>query len=219
MAAINRAYFTPEECRAVLGKGSPDDDLVISRQAIAISRFFDRLTADFYGQDDEDVDRIYMPKGSGRQTIGWAESENPWRASGASRVLDIDPLVSLTAIRVDQGRDNTFSLTLAASDYELLPRNAALGPEAKPYRQVSLTPYGTQWSWLPGARVKLTGIFGWPSVPEAVWADCIELCGIWRGENPRATGNMNELETVVATSPMAMSLVKRIQQSYHRVTF
>lgn len=219
MAALNRAYFTAEEYRAATGKGDPDDDIVIVRQAVAISRLFDRLTGDFFGLDDDDVERVYMPKGNGRQSAGWAESENPWKSSGATRVLDIDPLVTLTSIKIDQGRDNTFSQTLVANDYELLPRNAPLDPEAKPYRQISLTPYGSQWAWAPGQRVKVKGAFGWPAVPEAVWADCIELCGIWRGENPRATGNMNELETVVATSPMAMSLVKKIQQNYHRVTF
>lgn len=159
-----------------------------------------------------------MPKSTGRAVYGWAESENPWRYGGMTRVLDIDDLVSLAVtdpITIDHQRDNTFSLSLVAADYELLPRNAAA--DGEPYHQIELTSWGSNPSFAPQARVRISGIWGWPAVPAGVKSDVIELCAIWRKESPRATGRINELDQVVTESPMAMSLVKRFRYAYSKV--
>lgn len=132
-------------------------------------------------------------------------------------MLDIDPLTSVTSITVDQGRDGTYSLTLAANDYEFLPLNADKKPEPEPWTQVRLTQWGSVVSWPSNCHVKVTGIFGWAEVPEAVKSEVIELCGIWRSENPRATGRMGELDVVISSSPMAMSLLKRVRDAYHAI--
>lgn len=146
----------------------------------------------------------------------WAESENPWLYGGLSRVLDIDPLVSVSSITVDEGRDNTFSRTLVASDYELLPRNAAQGPEPEPYRQIFLTNYGTLFGWPSQARVKVHGIFGWPSVPVGIRDGCIELAGILLGDSPLATRQYTDMGAVGASTE-ARGIVRGLIESHTRM--
>lgn len=157
-----------------------------------------------------------MPKSTRPATRwDWAESENPWRYGGLSRTLDIDDLVSITSIEVDEQIDNTFSLALASTDYELLPRNAALGSEPAPYTQIDLTPYGTQYRWLPNARVKVTGIWGWPAVPQAIRIATIKFTAIMRNEGPDATGRLMELDQVVEQSPEGKIMAYQLMRAYN----
>jgi hypothetical protein len=100
--------------------------------------------------------------------------------------------VSVTSITVDGARDNTFSTTLTTDDYELLPRNALLGSEAWPYTQIQLTTWGDMWAWLPGARIKVTGVWGWPSVPAPIFDAVIDLTRIKRREMPETDQVLTE---------------------------
>ena len=209
MAAIAQAYFTVVEFRAAINKGSPDDDLVLARQAVAVSRFIDRQTGQFFGKDSAAVIRYWVGDGSYCLRLTGDEDD------------DLCPGIADTtgmAVALDSAMAGTYSTTLSAGQYEAWPLNADKGPEPRPYRELVIPSWttGSFGFWPAGMRVRVTAIYGWPSVPEPIWADSMELCGIWRGENPRSTGNMNELEAVVSTSPMAMSLVKRIQRAYSR---
>lgn len=136
------------------------------------------------------------PRGRFR-TQDWAESENPWRAAGASRLLSVDDLVSVTSITIDEARDNTFSTTLTTNDYELLPRNAGKGPEVWPYTQIELTPWGSRWGWLPHVRVKVTGVWGWPSVPQPVVDAVIDITRIRRHEMPESLQGVQTEESIL----------------------
>lgn len=81
-------------------------------------------------------------------------------------------LVSVTTLKTDDGGDGTFETTWAASDYELLPRNAAAGPESRPYTKIEAV--GSQTfpvAYSRGEsrfRVEIDGTWGWPSVPTAI---------------------------------------------------
>lgn len=73
------------------------------------------------------------------------------------------PVVSLSAVQVDDNDDDTFELTLAAStDYFLEPEGA--NARGEPYWSLRLNPNGTQVTRWPRdrRRVRLTGVFGWP---------------------------------------------------------
>lgn len=184
-AAVTDAYVTVEEYKAIAGRISPEKADAVAGDLLSTTREIEKRLGRFFTKDASAQSRIFMPPpGRGRFPDGWAESENPWRATGAKRVLQIDDLVSVTSITIDEARDNTFSTTLTTNDYELLPRNAAKGPESWPYTQIELTSWGSHWAWLPSARVKVTGVWGWPSVPEPIKNACIDLTRIRRNEIP-----------------------------------
>lgn len=124
------------------------------------------------------------------------------------RVLHIDDLVSVTSIEIDESRNGSFVTALDTGDYELLPRNATKGPEPRPYTSIELTRGGSQWAWPSGANVRITGVWGWPSVPEAIIRGCVELTRILRLESPRATQMFNaDMGQMVGTNAMARSLI------------
>lgn len=206
--AINEAYGTAQGYRARVGKSDTGDDLLIGRHLLTCSRLFDRETGQFFSKDAEPVARIFVPK--------WGDVLDLDYEGLCPGIADITDL----EIKVDTDGDGSFAdeTAWAITDYDLYPLNADKGPEPKPWDRIK--PLGSK-RFIPGNKVQITAIFGWPAVPAAVEEDIYELCGIWRSENPRATGRMNELDQVVATSPVALSLVKRIKVAYtsSKVTF
>ncbi len=134
-------------------------------------------------------------------------------------VLYVDDLVSVSSIKIDEDMDGSFDdeSALAVTDYELLPRNAALGAEPRPYTAIELTPWGTKYAFQPGARVEVTGIHGWPAVPEPVKRACIHLTAILRLETPRAQATVSELGQVVQSSPQARGIIRDLLTGYARL--
>lgn len=220
--ALSDAYATAATYRGIITKTDTSTDAAILDDLTAVSRYLERRLGRFFTKDAAPVARLYMPKSTGVPLRpDWAESENPWKYGGMSRALYIDDLVSVTSIVIDQGRDGSFvgDAALAATDYELLPRNAALEPEPEPYTTIELTAWGNQWAFPTGCRVQVNGIFGWPAVPKAVERATCWLTGILRLESPRATNRLNELDQIVGASPQAQSIVQELIRNYKRVTF
>lgn len=216
--AIGDAYATPSQYRAVLDKTDTGEDAEIAEDLLAVSRYLDRALGRFFSRDTAPQARVYVVPAAGRPWPGWAEAENPWRYGGLVRVLYIDDLVSVSSVAVDQDRDGTFETTLAPSDYELLPRDAALRPEPEPYTAIELLPWGSLPALSPGMRVRVEGIWGWPSVPMAVQRATIHLTGILRLESPRAQRQLQAgLETAIETSREAQSIVQELVRHYRRV--
>lgn len=206
--AISDAYATPQEYRAITGNTDTSDDPLIQRHLVTCSRLFDRETGQFFGRDATAVSRIFNARWSDRLDLTYE--------GGCPGIATIDS-PNVPIIKVDTDADGSFADETAWSgtDYRLEPLQAAQGPEARPWTVIRAIG-SKRFSGL----VQVTAVFGWPSVPSAVRDDVIELCGIWRSENPRATGRMDELDQVVTTSPMALSLVKRIRDAYlAEVTF
>lgn len=73
--------------------------------------------------------------------------------------VTVDDLISVDSVKLDQDGDRTYEVTLATSDWEAGPANAAV--ERKPYQWLDMQPNG---SWrLPTARrgVQVTGTWGY----------------------------------------------------------
>lgn len=90
--------------------------------------------------------------------------------------LDLGDLVSVTTLSVDYA--NTRSYTdLVSADFELSPPNAAL--DDKPYTEIFISPTSAAYFPVFGAggdrSVKISGIFGWPSVPTNIKTDCMTI--------------------------------------------
>lgn len=214
--AIGDAYATAALYKTQRDKDGAGDDTALARELIAVSRYIDQVTGQSAGfnVDASDVTRVYVAPGGSPTRWDWAESENPWLYGGVKRVLEIDPMVSATTIEVDESKTGSYDLTLAATDYELLPRNASKGPEAKPYRQIELTSWGDVVAWPAGSNVRITGKFGWPAVPSAIVSATIELTAIFRMESGRATSRVNEVGTVINTSAAGQSIVRELVRAY-----
>ncbi len=82
------------------------------------------------------------------------------------RILDprVD-IVSLSAVDVDKDGDGTYEDAWTSTQYNLEPLDAGL--RSRPFETLRVT----SGNWFPTgthARVKLTGVFGWPAVPPPV---------------------------------------------------
>ncbi len=88
-----------------------------------------------------------------------------------------DPIVTVTALAVDINGDGTYSQVWSANDYILAPRNAAL--DGRPYTEIDTSPFSNADYNFPVGylEVKVTGTFGWPSVPAAVKQAALIQCG------------------------------------------
>lgn len=192
--AVTDAYFDAEGYRAAKGLLDDSEDEIIDVQASAVSRYLDRVSGQYFNQEGAGegggITRRYMGKG------------------GTLLRLDQDGcpgLASANNVTVSSG-----STTYA---FELFPLNAALGSEARPFTSLQLT----SGAFPVGEIIEVEGVFGWPAVPDLVKETGIELLAIWRGQSPRSTGNMAEIDGAVAMSPLAMSLVKRFVSAYTKV--
>jgi hypothetical protein len=79
-----------------------------------------------------------------------------------------DPIVTVTALATDINGTGNYTQTWSTNDYVLAPRNASL--DSRPYTEIDVTPFSTGTLNFPTSYlgVKVTGTFGWPSVPAAV---------------------------------------------------
>jgi hypothetical protein len=150
----------------------------------------------FFTRDVADVQRFYIPQQD-------------------TQVLMVDDLSAApTQIRVDTAGNGTFATTLTTADYELMPRNAARGPEPWPFTQIALTPWGRLGTFSAGQRVEVTARFGWPAVPEAIRRATIHITAILRLETPRATKRIAELGDTIETSHQAQNIVRQLTNQY-----
>jgi hypothetical protein len=222
--ALTDPYCDAETYRNIAKKRDEGDDVEITLDLKAVSRWLDRKLMRFFNHDDAPVDRLYWPKGGPKWPLplGWAEAENPWTWGGYTRMLLVDDMAQApTAVMVDNTGDGQFRDPLdimPPSCYELWPQNNNLGPEPKPWTAIYVPYwYEAPWGGFPsGKRIKVTCVWGWPQVPPAIQVSTAELCAIWRLESPRSTSRVNELEQVVSTSNLANGIVEDLIAEYTR---
>jgi hypothetical protein len=198
--AVSDAYASAATYRAMLSKTDTADDSEILSDLTAVSRFMERKLGRFFTTDADNVNRVYQA------TL----------YTNQPKSLFTDDLVSVDHIKVDTDDDGSFGdeTAWASTDYELLPRNAADGPEAGPYTEVFIPSWSTQNLW-GQHRVEIGGKFGWPSVPSAIERACVQLTGILRLETPRATRSVNiGTETTLETSRQAQEIVSHLMNVY-----
>lgn len=115
----------------------------------------------------------------------YAVSETRYFTALRSDELLTDDLLSVTSLATDGNADRTYSTIWAATDYDLLPFNAAL--DAKPYTAIGLAPNGSYAFPAGTARgVKIAGSFGYATAaPPLVREAClIQACRLFL--RPRA---------------------------------
>jgi len=116
-------------------------------------------------------------------------------------ILDIDDLVSVTTLKTDAAGDGTYETTWAVGDYQLLPLNPAAAPELRPYDKILAVAGQTFPSPTGRGRVglvEITGVWGWPAIPEAVSQACklIATRLLKRKESPEGVSGFDEFGVI-----------------------
>lgn len=139
-------YSTIATLKARLSITDTTDDTMLTSILTGVCRAIDAHTGRWFWRDATATVRYYTPK--------------------YGDVLYTDPIVSVTSLATDTAGDGTWATTWATTDYVLQPYNASA--DGWPYDRITIQPNGrysfTDWQ----RHVKLTAIYGWPSVPYPV---------------------------------------------------
>lgn len=147
-APLSHVYVELEEMRQFLSMSGTFADPTFRRAVLAASRAIDGLCdRRFYLDTDANQARYYTPSSGG--------------------LVVIDDLTTMTSLQVDQDGDGTFEETWTANtEYVLEPLNAAA--DSRPYTRIEThRAAGKTFPAYPRS-VKVTGKFGWPTVPAEV---------------------------------------------------
>ena len=146
------SYATVSELKTRIGITDAVDDVVLGAVVDAVSRGIDNYCGRMFYKTAAGIVRYYTPLHS-------------------DRVL-IDDCVALTEVKTDEDGDRTYEDTWTATDYDLLPENAAT--DSQPYTEIAVTPDG-DYTFPDGIRkgLKLTGTWGWPDVPGPIHEACL----------------------------------------------
>jgi hypothetical protein len=147
---LGRLYCTPEELKGRAGITDTLDDAEILASCEATSRWIDNYCS-----------RVF-----------WRVTATRTFAADTADCCFIDDLVSVTTVKTDEDSDGTYEITWASGDYQLWPANPASVGETRPYTQVrAVDNYAFPTGPVVQARadrVQIAGVWGWPSVPDAV---------------------------------------------------
>lgn len=150
--AMNDAYMTVEEFRLRAGQIGEEQDDAIASVLLAASRQIDGYCGQQFNQGETATPRYATPV-------------DQW-------LVDVPAFVSLESLDVDGG-DRTYSTAWESTDYDLLPYGAE--DDGRPYTQIAVAVNGRYgFSFYPRS-VRVTAIWGWPSVPPQVKEACYLL--------------------------------------------
>ena len=204
--AITDAYATAAQYKAarrITDDTAPNTDAEI----------LDDLKAVAHGILDAHLGRFFTVDVSDQKREIELDREMPDRSYLEIPDLSTNP----TTVKIDSANDRTYATLLASSDFIMMPRNAALGPEPEPFMGIQLIPSGDFSNWFQGGvTVEIDGTWGWPAVPPAIRAANIELCAILRLQGQRATTTINESGEGVTLSNDAMRIIRDLQAKYVR---
>lgn len=119
-------------------------------------------------------------------------------------VDDISTSTNLV-VATDEAGNGTFSTTWAASDYQLEPLNGKINGQTRPYNTIRAV--GDKWFPQDAGRatVRVTALWGWPTVPEAVrQAAIIQTISVFRSA-----------DAPFGATPFAETGILRLRSSLH----
>jgi len=154
--ALNTFYTSLEEMKTRLGITKTTDDLQLTGAVQAASRSVDEITGRFFWQTASTEVRTYIPESIYEQSI--------------------DDLVSLTSLKADRDGDGTYEETwVQNTDFQLYVASGMYNRnrfgELWPWTGFNIV--GPKfipivWPWSHLDRLQVTGVHGWPAVPDAV---------------------------------------------------
>lgn len=141
-------YVTADDVAVFAHVDDDVDAIAFARAATTASRAIDRATHRQFGRTESEA-RFYTPR--------WSHTRQAW-------VIETDDVLSVTEVAVDPGDGIWAAVELA--QVVLLERNAAV--ESRPYERVAVRSAHMPPFTYPTDCARVTGIFGWDSVPVAI---------------------------------------------------
>lgn len=171
------SYATLAEFKAAITIDDTVDDADLQRSLDAATEWITHYTGRTFGPAD---------------ATATARRFYPYEADR----LTVPDVQSVTTIEIDSLGNGVFDRTLETDDYELLPLEPVVGA----YTVVHVLPNAAWW-FIVGHQVRITGIWGFGSVPPSVTQACILVAnrffhrpsapfGVW--ESP-TTGQLGDL--------------------------
>lgn len=184
---IVSGYATKEEAKTWVGISDTLDDTVIEQCVTAVSRGIDSYCK--------------RPPGAFGQTASTARVFD----ADDGYCLEVDDVVSVSALATDEDYSGTFETVWSASDYQLLPLPHVGAAELRPYTRISAVgsrvfPCG--YGSLRTGLVQVTGVWGWPAVPYPVRQACQMLASrlLQRRKSPEGVSGWGEFGPVRISS-------------------
>jgi hypothetical protein len=150
--AITNGYSTLAQVKAALRVTDNLDDSLLEMAIESASRAIDQYTnRNFYNAGT--AVRYYAPDDSLNVTI--------------------DDLVSLSSLQTMSDDEQVYDTTWAVSDYQLEPLNGIVDGVPQPYTNIRAIGDYTYLTLDGEATIKVTGVWGWSSVPIQVTQACV----------------------------------------------
>jgi hypothetical protein len=143
--ALSDPYVSVDDFKARLNITGTAQDAVIEQTILAASQWIDSVCGQTFNKSDT-------------ATAKYVTARYP-------DVIETPPLVSISELATDTGA-RTYLTIWATTDYDLYPYDAA--DAGRPYTEIRRSPLGV-YAWPSHVRgVRITGIWGWPSVPAPI---------------------------------------------------
>lgn len=196
--AITNGYCSLAEVKASARITDSVDDTLLELAVESASRLIDSYTQRYF-YNGGTATRLFVPQDS--------------------YVTEIDDLVSLTTLQTSDG--DSFDTTWASKDYQLEPLNGIVdGLTGYPATRVrAVDDY--LFNVLDGeATVRITGVWGWSSVPTAIkQATIIQAARIFkRNDSPLGIAGFGEMGAVRVGVQLDPD-VKHLVEPYRKVRF
>jgi hypothetical protein len=151
MAIVN-GYLTIDEAISYIGRNETRDTYELEDVVTATSRMIDRFCGRHFYQATAEA-REFDTRDGYNIELG-----------------PFNDLVSATAFAFDNGDTGSYSSTLTASEYQLTAPTQGQAPGTWPYTHVRVLTTSTTLPIAPAASgrtdlIRITGTWGWPSVP------------------------------------------------------
>lgn len=188
--------------RANITDTNPGRDATLAAEITAASRAIDRWTrrgdnafvattaTRYY---DIPVAAFGPPRQSSyRQSFVVDQVSGVYLPNYQQPVLDLDPLLAVTSVATDTAADGTYATTWAATDYDLLPLNAAA--DGQPYRHIRPRLGGKQYLPVGPGMLRIVGSWGEAAtVPPVINRVCLLQAFRMFRRNDSPYGVINEL--------------------------
>ncbi|MEU5549205.1 hypothetical protein ABZ738_05500 [Micromonospora sp. NPDC047793] len=161
-ANLGQLYCTPEELKSRVSINDSMSDLEILGAVTAVSRWI-----------EDHCERVFYRRTATRT----------YDATGPLR-LAVHDLVEVTALATDDAGSGVYGTPWAPGDFQVLRSPLTLRPEESPFTAIKAVGGRSFPVCTSGReqRIQVTGVFGWPVVPEpvrqaaAIWAtDLLKL--------------------------------------------
>jgi len=177
------SYATIDELKAAITIADTADDADLQRALDAATEWINHYTGRTFTAAEPATAKRFYPTEQDR--------------------LSIPDVQSVTLLEIDTAGDGTFAQTLEATDYELLP----LYPDVGAYTEIHLLS-GAPWWFVVGYQARVTGAWGFGTVPASVVQACILLAnryfhrpsapfGVWEAPTTGQLGDVPDTDVDV----------------------